>query len=975
MATVIGVVATFNLVAPWAHAATADLTDDGGTLTAQSGRPDGSEGYAKLIDNNPRTKYFAGRDRGWVQYESRTAAAVNRYTITSGNDNPGRDPSAWLLEGSPDGTSWTTLDVRRDETFGGRGVTRGFLVTNTVEYRFHRLTISATNGSAELQWAEWGLWTGDGQPAAPSALTAVAGAGGTVDLTWRDNSDVDSGYPETGFEIQRSVDGGEFATVTVVGADVTSYTDPRPGSGALAYRIRAVSDGKPPSEFPGYTNVLPSDPPGERRITDLPGTVTDRFNRTGTDGAESVVDHSQYTKYLVYGTTTTWLGYTTEADATATRYTVTSANDAPDRDPRSWSLLASPDGTSWTTLDTRTDQVFATRFQTLSYPLTNTAAYRHYRLEVTANNGSPDFQLAELAIFGAAAFAPMPPPAAPDRLTAAAVSGDQIRVTWRDNTRWESAVRLERSTDGLRWDWARTLPAGSTRYNDVGLPGSTTYHYRVRAENPTGGSTFTAPATATTGPGDLPETWKEHWAEHTQQVNRVFYNDLLGVYFDADMEPSQTWLFDYTDAVWRYVRTTYDGLNGARLAAVYHKDKYFGGHPATVFDQNHDYRSVIDVGLNNWSESDSQPRDIIAHEIAHVVEFSFGGVAKSPSFPIWKDSRWADIFMYDVFRNTGRIADTERWRASLTAKRDDFPRAGTAWFTDWWEPIYDNHGRTAVLQRYLRLLAEHFSQFNGEYSRDLNWGEFVYFWSGAAGVDLRPLATYAFGWPPEWEEQFQQARELFPQVRFAACCGPLIVNDPGAQNTVPGDSVRVQLRSSLGATGRFTATGLPPGLTISAGGLISGTVTRGGTYTVTVTAIDDQNRTASRTFPWTALDHLGEILHAGGNCLDDDNSRTDNGNRIHAVGCNKTGAQRWSVAGTRYTVLGKCLTTAPGEAKPGTAVVIWDCDGSAGQQWTEPGDGTIRQVSSGLCLTKPANDDWVSVNTCDGSDTQRWRRG
>ena len=44
----------------------------------------------------------------------------------------------------------------------------------------------------------------------------------------------------------------------------------------------------------------------------------------------------------------------------------------------------------------------------------------------------------------------------------------------------------------------------------------------------------------------------------------------------------------------------------------------------------------------------------------------------------------------------------------------------------------------------------------------MNWGEFIHFWSGAAGVSLKPLATAAFGWTSTFETQFNQARIDFP---------------------------------------------------------------------------------------------------------------------------------------------------------------------------------------------------------------------
>jgi beta-glucosidase len=51
----------------------------------------------------------------------------------------------------------------------------------------------------------------------------------------------------------------------------------------------------------------------------------------------------------------------------------------------------------------------------------------------------------------------------------------------------------------------------------------------------------------------------------------------------------------------------------------------------------------------------------------------------------------------------------------------------------------------------------------------------------------------------------------------------------------------------------FTATGLPPGLAISSNGVISGTASRPGTYTVTVTATDSSGANAHATFVWTAV--------------------------------------------------------------------------------------------------------------------------
>lgn len=76
-------------------------------------------------------------------------------------------------------------------------------------------------------------------------------------------------------------------------------------------------------------------------------------------------------------------------------YTVGSANDAKARDPKSWKLEGSLDGTNWVQLDTRQDQVFNSRFETKIYDFNNTEAYKYYRLTILSNLGDNLFQLAE----------------------------------------------------------------------------------------------------------------------------------------------------------------------------------------------------------------------------------------------------------------------------------------------------------------------------------------------------------------------------------------------------------------------------------------------------------------------------------------------------------------------------------------------------------------------------------------------------
>jgi phosphatidylinositol-3-phosphatase len=82
---------------------------------------------------------------------------------------------------------------------------------------------------------------------------------------------------------------------------------------------------------------------------------------------------------------------------------------------------------------------------------------------------------------------------------------------------------------------------------------------------------------------------------------------------------------------------------------------------------------------------------------------------------------------------------------------------------------------------------------------------------------------------------------------------PLTVANPGNQTATVGVAVNpVQVSASGGAPPyTWSATGLPPGLAISAAGSISGTPTKSGTSTVTVRAADTASATGSTSFSWT----------------------------------------------------------------------------------------------------------------------------
>jgi beta-glucosidase len=66
-----------------------------------------------------------------------------------------------------------------------------------------------------------------------------------------------------------------------------------------------------------------------------------------------------------------------------------------------------------------------------------------------------------------------------------------------------------------------------------------------------------------------------------------------------------------------------------------------------------------------------------------------------------------------------------------------------------------------------------------------------------------------------------------------------------------GKQVRWTFDPNAAAGTAWTATGVPPGVTLDAAGRFTGAATARGTYTVTVTARNAAGATGAATFVWT----------------------------------------------------------------------------------------------------------------------------
>ncbi|MFG2551201.1 GH92 family glycosyl hydrolase [Streptomyces sp. NPDC048581] len=174
---------------------------------------------------------------------------------------------------------------------------------------------------------------------------------------------------------------------------------------------------------PDWLNTVDTAPDGGKRTSGvdggyssgIPGNVTDQVTDVRASGEnagarevkENLVDVEPTTKWLTFAPTG-WVEFDLAAPVKVVTYALTSANDHDERNPRDWTLQGSTDGSNWTTLDTRTGESFAEPFQTKTYDIAEPAEYRHFRLEISKNNGGDILQLADVQFSKGGGANPIP---------------------------------------------------------------------------------------------------------------------------------------------------------------------------------------------------------------------------------------------------------------------------------------------------------------------------------------------------------------------------------------------------------------------------------------------------------------------------------------------------------------------------------------------------------------------------------------
>jgi hypothetical protein len=127
------------------------------------------------------------------------------------------------------------------------------------------------------------------------------------------------------------------------------------------------------------------------------GTITGNYtNSPGGEQLPNLVDSNFSSKYLAFNyNTDLYIQLAFPASRKIDAYTITSGNDAPERDPKIFNLQGSNNGTTWITIDSRSNEVFTGRNVTRTFNLAAEAEYSYYRLNITSINGAGLIQVSE----------------------------------------------------------------------------------------------------------------------------------------------------------------------------------------------------------------------------------------------------------------------------------------------------------------------------------------------------------------------------------------------------------------------------------------------------------------------------------------------------------------------------------------------------------------------------------------------------
>lgn len=271
----------------------------------------------------------------------------------------------------------------------------------------------------------------------PSSLVAATQSISQINLSWIDNA-----TNETGFRVDRSLDGVIWTTIATLGANSTSLSalDLTAGTNyafrVSAFNVTSVSD---------FSNVVTT-----ATLALAPA------NLTATAISASRID-------------LTWSDVSGETG---------------------YKIERSTDGINWI-------QIATTGANVTSFSNTGLNSATSYSYRVKANNAGGDSAASNVASVTTLTAPTLP--SAPTALSAVAAAANRVNLSWTDNSSNENGFQIWRtSNNGRSWTNIANVSANTSSFSDNGVNARKTYSYSVRAFNDAGYSAYSNTATVTT---------------------------------------------------------------------------------------------------------------------------------------------------------------------------------------------------------------------------------------------------------------------------------------------------------------------------------------------------------------------------------------------------------------------------------------------------------------------------------------------
>ncbi|MFJ4035874.1 ricin-type beta-trefoil lectin domain protein [Streptomyces griseoluteus] len=139
----------------------------------------------------------------------------------------------------------------------------------------------------------------------------------------------------------------------------------------------------------------------------------------------------------------------------------------------------------------------------------------------------------------------------------------------------------------------------------------------------------------------------------------------------------------------------------------------------------------------------------------------------------------------------------------------------------------------------------------------------------------------------------------------------------------------------------------------------------------------------SATFTWAAGQsgdgsRTGAFVGLAGKCLDVAGGSGTNGTAVQLYDCNGSTAQQWTVAADgSVRALGKCLDVVSASTANGAKVQLYDCNGTGAQRWSyNAATGDVVNTAADKCLdvtdNSSANGARAQIWSCTGAANQKW---